>query len=46
MEPQVLNGLISGAIEQYLDMDRYESVVAREDEEKKAIRELAVTWEE
>ena len=46
LEPQVLDGLISDAIEGYLDMYQYESVVAQEDEEREAIRDLASQWQD
>ena len=41
LEPQVLDGLISGAIEQFMDLDLYEGMVDREESEREAIREAA-----
>ena len=41
LEPQVLDGMISGAIEQFLDMDLYEETMGVEEEHREAIREAA-----
>ena len=41
LEPAVLDGMISGAIEQFLDLDLYQEVVDREEEGREAIRAAA-----
>ena len=46
LEPQVLDGMISGAIEQFMDLGLYERMVEREEGEREAIREAARLLEE
>ena len=41
LEPQVLDGLISDAIEQFLDPEEWELVVAEEEAGRQRIREAA-----
>ena len=46
LEPQVLDALISGAIDRFLDMAMYEEVVRREDADREAIRAVARSMDE
>ena len=46
LEPQVLDGLISSAIEQFLDMDEWEQVVAEEEAGRQTIRDAAEAIQE
>ena len=41
LEPQVLDGMIASAIEQFMDLDLYDRMVEREEEGRGAIREAA-----
>ena len=41
LEPQVLDGMIASAIEQFMDLDLYDRMVEREEEGREAIREAA-----
>ena len=46
LEPQVLDGLISGAIESFMDRDLYDERVEQEEAGREAIREAAAGLEE
>ena len=46
LEPQVLDGLIRNAIEGFLDRDRYDEIVGREEAGKEVIRQAAARMED
>lgn len=41
LDPQTLDGMIAGAIEKYLDRDRYNRMVSQETDAKRLLREFA-----
>ena len=43
LDPAVLDGLVSGAIERFLDQDLYDTILEREEADKAAIRAAAQT---
>ena len=46
LSPKVIDGLISDAIESYVDKDKWQATLAEETERRKGLRLLGMRWEE